>query len=71
MRKDVSSLSTPQTEVSQVASTPADVPHLPETTVQGEGAEPEGEGDGKEQEKSPNGTSLAQETSTLQEGICG
>ncbi|XP_003969057.1 RNA cytosine C(5)-methyltransferase NSUN2 [Takifugu rubripes] len=71
VRKDVSSLSTAQTEASQVASTPADAPHLPETAVQGEGAEPEGEGDSKEQEKSPNGTSLAQETPTLQEGICG
>uniref|UniRef100_A0A674ML06 tRNA (cytosine(34)-C(5))-methyltransferase n=1 Tax=Takifugu rubripes TaxID=31033 RepID=A0A674ML06_TAKRU len=38
---------------SQVASTPADAPHLPETAVQGEGAEPEGEGDSKEQEKPP------------------
>uniref|UniRef100_A0A674P174 tRNA (cytosine(34)-C(5))-methyltransferase n=1 Tax=Takifugu rubripes TaxID=31033 RepID=A0A674P174_TAKRU len=43
----------PKTEASQVASTPADAPHLPETAVQGEGAEPEGEGDSKEQEKPP------------------
>lgn len=71
VRKDVSSLSTAQTEASQVASTPADAPHLPETAVQGEGAEPEGEGDSKDQEESPNGASLAQETPALQEGMCG
>uniref|UniRef100_H3CV39 tRNA (cytosine(34)-C(5))-methyltransferase n=1 Tax=Tetraodon nigroviridis TaxID=99883 RepID=H3CV39_TETNG len=64
VRKDVS-------EASQVASTPADTPHLLETTVQREGAEPEGKGDSREQEESPNGASLTQETPATQDGVCG
>lgn len=71
MRKDVSSVSAAQTEASQVASTPPDAPHLPETAVQGEGADPQGEVDGKEQEDSPNGASLAQETPAIQDRVCG
>lgn len=71
MRKDVSSVSAAQTEASQVASTPADSPHLPETAVQGEGAEPEGKVDGKKQEESPNGASLPQGTPAIEDGVCG
>lgn len=58
-------------EASQVASAPADTPHLLETAVQREGAEPEGKADRKEQEESPSGASLAQETPAIQDGACG
>lgn len=58
-------------EASQVASTPADTPHLVATAVQREGAEPEGKEDRKEQEESPNAASLAREAPATQDGAYG
>ncbi|XP_029369942.1 RNA cytosine C(5)-methyltransferase NSUN2 [Echeneis naucrates] len=62
LRKDVSSNS--------AASTPAEVPHLSEN-AEGEAGAPGGKVSGEAEEAAPKGASLAQESTTKQDGVCG
>ncbi|KAI3357995.1 hypothetical protein L3Q82_003020 [Scortum barcoo] len=72
LRKDVSSVSAAQTGGSPAASTPADTPHLPESTMEEDRGEGEAEGaEGRVDDEAPKGASLAQEAAAKQDGVCG
>ncbi|XP_037651965.1 RNA cytosine C(5)-methyltransferase NSUN2 [Sebastes umbrosus] len=76
LRKDISSSSAAQTEGTPSASTPADTPCLPESAVEeeeeeGDGEGPEGKLEKEAEEEAPKGASLAQERAAKQDGVCG
>lgn len=74
LRKDKSSISEAQSGGSSAASLPADTPRPPESAVEKQEEEEEGKGEGsgeKAEGEAPKGSSLAQEDTTKQEGVCG
>ncbi|XP_008293392.1 RNA cytosine C(5)-methyltransferase NSUN2 [Stegastes partitus] len=73
LRKDVSSSSAAQSEISSAASSPADAPCLlPERPLEEvEKGGSEGKVDGEAEKEAPKGATLAQEAGAKQEGTCG
>ncbi|XP_068188857.1 RNA cytosine C(5)-methyltransferase NSUN2 [Antennarius striatus] len=72
VRKDASSLSAIPAGGSLATATPTDTRHLPETAVgEEEGGGPEGKVDGEDEKEAPTAASLAQETTAVQDGVCG